>query len=240
MSRAAVVARPAAEVVGEPGGEVDRAEVGPVASASARARNSSDSTISRSRTASPWTSSRARRYSSAERSRRRATSTWPIRAVSGVRSWCEASPVNRVCRSIASWRRSSRPLNESREPFQLVAGAGAGQVVAAVGDGHGPRGRRPSRRPAGGPGGSSSGRRRPRGARGPSRARSGSAPRSAGSPRPARAARRPPAGGPNPPGRGRTGREAGGTSSSSVSSLGLGSGRSRRSASRQRRPSWPA
>ena len=66
----------------------------------------------------PWprTSPSTRRYSSAGRSHRRATSTWPNRAVSGVRSWCEASPANRL------WRlerfcgsRSSRPFPECAE-----------------------------------------------------------------------------------------------------------------------------
>ena len=61
-------------------------------SASARARNRRASTICRRCRVLPWTSVRTRRYSSAVRSCRKARSTCPCIAVSGVRSWCEASP----------------------------------------------------------------------------------------------------------------------------------------------------
>ena len=69
------------------------------ASASARLRNSSASTICASCPARPRAEVSARRYSSPERSCRRATWSWPMRMVSGVRNWWEASPLNRLCRS---------------------------------------------------------------------------------------------------------------------------------------------
>ena len=69
------------------------------ASASARLRNRSASTICASCPARPSAEFSARRYSSPERSCRRATWSWPMRMVSGVRNWWEASPLNRLCRS---------------------------------------------------------------------------------------------------------------------------------------------
>ena len=51
-----------------------------------------------------------RSCSSTVRGRRRATSIAAIRAASGVRSWCDAWPVNCLCRSSATCRRSRSPL----------------------------------------------------------------------------------------------------------------------------------
>ena len=116
----------------------------------------------------------------------RATSSWPIRAVSGVRSWCEASPVNRFCRSSSWWSRSSRPLNEpaSASSSSPVPGLGrrwsrSAAVIEPAAVGH-------PGRPAGGARRQQSPaderRQQPEAGREPDQA---SAPRCAGRPRPA-------------------------------------------------------
>ena len=70
---------------------------------------------------------RARRYSSGERWRSRATSSWPSIAVSGVRSWCDASPVKRRWRSNDSSSRFNRSLNARAKSSSSSPVAGAGK-----------------------------------------------------------------------------------------------------------------
>ena len=67
-----------------------------------------------------------RRYSSGDRSWRKAKSTCPSMAVRGERNWCEASPVNRFCRSRDSPSLSSRALNDrpSSSSSSSVPGVG--------------------------------------------------------------------------------------------------------------------